>query len=162
MIPLLTYMVQWTAVKSISTDFINGAENTRFRLNETITKADKAEMSREQHWDLASKTAGNVANNLNPLKTGTVVGGGGGIFIQHLAQAVNCLLYTSAPPRARRRTPHAHVQKRLPRFLVCIGNMFKPKNLFQDVYKRQAQASAVLPLPEDGAASIHSIIRNSP
>lgn len=22
-------------------------------------------MSREQHWDLASKTAGNVANNLN-------------------------------------------------------------------------------------------------
>ena len=65
MIPLLTYMVQWTAVKSISTDFINGAENTRFRLNETITKADKAEMSREQHWDLASKTAGNVANNLN-------------------------------------------------------------------------------------------------
>lgn len=65
MIPLLTYMVQWAAVKSISTDFINGAENTRFRLNETITKADKAEMSREQHWDLASKTAGNVANNLN-------------------------------------------------------------------------------------------------
>ena len=65
MIPLLTYMVQWAAVKSISTDFINGAENTRFRLNETITKADKAEMSREQHWDMASKTAGNVANNLN-------------------------------------------------------------------------------------------------
>lgn len=65
MIPLLTYMVQWAAVKSISTDFIEGAENTRFRLNETVKKADNAGMSREQHWDLASKTAAGVANKLN-------------------------------------------------------------------------------------------------
>lgn len=65
MIPLLTYMVQWAAVKSIATDFIEGAENIRIRLNETVTKSDKADMSREQHWDLASKTAAGVANKLN-------------------------------------------------------------------------------------------------
>lgn len=42
---------------------------------------------------------------------------------------------------------HAHVQKRLPLFLVCIGNMFKPKDLFhfpscQPFYKTAVSCAA--------------------
>ena len=43
--------------------------------------------------------------------------------------------------------PHLNAHGASPRFCSAASN---------------AQASAVLPLPEDGAASIHSIIRNSP
>lgn len=64
MFPLLSYMVKWAAVRSISMDFIKGAEETRARLNETIKTSDSSTMNREQHWDLASKTASVVANKL--------------------------------------------------------------------------------------------------
>lgn len=53
MIPLLTFMTQWVALKSISTDFIEGTEKLRFCLNEAVIGNDRAYMDRNDHWNKA-------------------------------------------------------------------------------------------------------------
>ena len=64
MYPLLCYIAQWTAVASVSADYLDAAEKTRNHLNETLVTADSTDMSRQQHWDKASSLAGKVGDRL--------------------------------------------------------------------------------------------------
>ncbi len=64
MYPLLCYIAQWTAVASVSEDYLDAAEKTRNHLNETIITADSKDMTRQQHWDRASSLAGKVGDRL--------------------------------------------------------------------------------------------------
>lgn len=49
MYPLLCYIAQWTAVASVSSDYLDAAEKTRNHLNETLVTADSTDMTRQQH-----------------------------------------------------------------------------------------------------------------
>lgn len=64
MYPLLCYIAQWTAVASVSADYLDAAEKTRNHLNETLVTADSKDMTRQQHWDKASSLAGKVGDRL--------------------------------------------------------------------------------------------------
>ncbi len=64
MYPLLCYIAQWTAIASVSSDYLDAAEKTRSHLNETIITADSKDMTRQQHWDRASSLAGKVGDRL--------------------------------------------------------------------------------------------------
>ncbi len=64
MYPLLCYMAKWTAILSVSSDYIKAAEETRKHLNDTIIHADSTEMSRTEHWDKASALAGQVSERI--------------------------------------------------------------------------------------------------
>lgn len=69
MYPLLCYIAQWTAIASVSSDYLDAAEKTRSHLNETIITADSKDMSRQQHWDRASSLAGKVGDRLQEQVT---------------------------------------------------------------------------------------------
>lgn len=69
MYPLLCYIAQWTAVASVSADYLDAAEKTRKHLNETLVMADSADMTRQQHWDKASSLAGKVGDRLQAQVT---------------------------------------------------------------------------------------------
>ena len=69
MYPLLCYIAQWTAVASVSADYLDAAEKTRKHLNETIITADSKDMTRQQHWDRASSLAGKVGDRLQEQVT---------------------------------------------------------------------------------------------
>ncbi len=65
MYPLLGYISQWTAIASVSGEYLDAAENTRKNLSEKLVSADSQDMlTREQHWDKASSLAGKVGNRL--------------------------------------------------------------------------------------------------
>lgn len=61
MYPLLCYMAKWTAIFSVSTDYIKAAEKTREHLNDTIINSESANLSRADHWNQASSLAGHVS-----------------------------------------------------------------------------------------------------
>ncbi|MBD5540060.1 MAG: hypothetical protein HDR00_02530 [Lachnospiraceae bacterium] len=69
MYPLLCYIAQWTAVASVSADYLDAAEKTRNHLNETLVTADSTDMTRQQHWDKASSLAGKVGDRLQEQVT---------------------------------------------------------------------------------------------
>ncbi|MEF9940629.1 MAG: hypothetical protein RR768_11015, partial [Clostridium sp.] len=69
MYPLMQYMTKWAAVEIISREFITAAEKTRFRLNETLVNSDSTNMSRQDHWNQASKLAGQVSGELQQQVT---------------------------------------------------------------------------------------------
>lgn len=69
MYPLLCYIAQWTAVASVSADYLDAAEKTRNHLNETLITADSTDMTRQQHWDKASSLAGKVGDRLQEQVT---------------------------------------------------------------------------------------------
>lgn len=69
MYPLLCYIAQWTAVASVSADYLDAAEKTRTHLNETLVTADSTDMTRQQHWDKASSLAGKVGDRLQEQVT---------------------------------------------------------------------------------------------
>lgn len=69
MYPLLSYISQWAAIASVSTDYLNAAEKTRNHLNETLVTADSTDMTRQQHWDKASTLAGKVGSRLQDQVT---------------------------------------------------------------------------------------------
>lgn len=69
MYPLLCYIAQWTAIASVSADYLDAAEKTRSHLNETLVTADSADMTRQQHWDKASGLAGKVGDRLQAQVT---------------------------------------------------------------------------------------------
>lgn len=69
MYPLLCYIAQWTAVASVSEDYLDAAEKTRNHLNETLVTADSTDMTRQQHWDKASSLAGKVGDRLQEQVT---------------------------------------------------------------------------------------------
>lgn len=64
MYPLLSYIAQWTAIASVSGDYLDAAENTKKHLGDTLVTADEAGMTRQQHWDKASGLAGEVGDRL--------------------------------------------------------------------------------------------------
>lgn len=65
MYPLLSYISQWTAIASVSGEYLDAAEHTKKNLSETLVSADSQEMlTREQHWDKASSLAGKVGDRL--------------------------------------------------------------------------------------------------
>lgn len=69
MYPLLSYTAQWTAVASVSEEYLGAAEKTRKHLNETLITSDSTDMSRQQHWDKASALAGKVGDRLQEQVT---------------------------------------------------------------------------------------------
>lgn len=64
MYPIASYMAKWVAILSISRDYLTAAEKTRAHLNDTVTGSDSVSMTREDHWELASKLAGEVGDSL--------------------------------------------------------------------------------------------------
>lgn len=65
MYPIASYMAKWVAILSVSKEYLAAAENTRSHLNNTVANSDSTDMSREDHWELASKLAGEVGDSLN-------------------------------------------------------------------------------------------------
>lgn len=64
MYPIASYMAKWVAILSISRDYLTAAEKTRSHLNDTVANSDSVSMTREDHWELASKLAGEVGDSL--------------------------------------------------------------------------------------------------
>lgn len=64
MYPIASYMAKWVAILSISRDYLTQAEKTRVHLNDTVANSDSVSMTREDHWQLASKLAGEVGDSL--------------------------------------------------------------------------------------------------
>lgn len=64
MYPIASYMAKWVAILSISRDYLAAAEKTRTHLNDTVANSDSVSMTREEHWELASKLAGEVGDSL--------------------------------------------------------------------------------------------------
>lgn len=64
MYPIASYMAKWVAILSVSREYLTAAEKTRTHLNDTIANSDSVTMSREDHWNLASKLAGEVGDSL--------------------------------------------------------------------------------------------------
>lgn len=64
MYPIASYMAKWVAILSISRDYLAAAEKTRKHLNDTVANSDSVSMTREGHWELASKLAGEVGDSL--------------------------------------------------------------------------------------------------
>ncbi len=64
MYPIAAYMAKWVAILSVSRDYLTAAEKTRSHLNETVRDSDSVTMSRQDHWNLASKLAGEVGDSL--------------------------------------------------------------------------------------------------
>ena len=64
MYPIASYMAKWVAILSISRDYLAAAEKTRSHLNDTVGNSDSVTMSREDHWELASRLAGEVGDSL--------------------------------------------------------------------------------------------------
>ncbi len=64
MYPIASYMAKWVAILSISRDYLTQAEKTRVHLNDTVANSDSVTMTREDHWELASKLAGEVGDSL--------------------------------------------------------------------------------------------------
>ncbi len=64
MYPIASYMAKWVAILSVSREYLAAAEKTRKHLNETVTDSDSVTMSREDHWNLASRLAGEVGDIL--------------------------------------------------------------------------------------------------
>lgn len=64
MYPIASYMAKWVAILSVSREYLTAAEKTRKHLNETVTDSDPVTMSREDHWNLASRLAGEVGDIL--------------------------------------------------------------------------------------------------
>ncbi|MEG2123792.1 MAG: hypothetical protein RRZ63_08180 [Clostridium sp.] len=64
MYPLMQYMAKWAAAEIISREFITAAEKIRSRLYETLVNSDFYNMSRQEHWDQASRLAGQVSEEL--------------------------------------------------------------------------------------------------
>lgn len=65
MYPIASYMAKWVAILSVSRDYLTAAEKTRVHLNDTVANSDSVTMSREDHWNLASKLAGEVGDSLS-------------------------------------------------------------------------------------------------
>lgn len=63
MYPIASYMAKWMAVLSISKEYLTAAEETRKHLSDTIANSDFLKSPKE-HWDLASKLAGEVGDSL--------------------------------------------------------------------------------------------------
>lgn len=70
MYPIASYMAKWVAVLSVSRDYLTAAEKTRAHLNDTIANSDSVTMSKEAHWELASRLAGEVGDSLTQQVTG--------------------------------------------------------------------------------------------
>ncbi len=70
MYPIASYMAKWVAVLSVSKEYLKAAEKTRSHLNDTVANSDSADMSREAHWELASRLAGEVGDSLSRQVTG--------------------------------------------------------------------------------------------
>lgn len=64
MYPIASYMAKWVAIMSISRDYLAAAEKTRTHLNDTVANSDSVSMTKEDHWELASKLAGEVGDSL--------------------------------------------------------------------------------------------------
>ena len=64
MYPIASYMAKWVAILSVSRDYLTAAEKTRNRLNKTVADSDPVGMSKEDHWRLASRLAGEVGDRL--------------------------------------------------------------------------------------------------
>lgn len=64
MYPIASYMAKWVAILSISRDYLTQAEKTRVHLNDTVANSDSVTMTGEDHWELASKLAGEVGDSL--------------------------------------------------------------------------------------------------
>lgn len=64
MYPIASYMAKWVAILSVSRDYLAEAEKTREHLNDTVANSDSTEMSKEDHWELASRLAGEVGDSL--------------------------------------------------------------------------------------------------
>ncbi len=64
MYPIASYMAKWVAILSVSRDYLAAAEKTRVHLNDTVANSDSTEMSKEDHWELASRLAGEVGDSL--------------------------------------------------------------------------------------------------
>lgn len=64
MYPIASYMAKWVAVSSVSQEYLAAAEKTRFHLNDTVANADSRDMSQKEHWELASKLAGEIGDRL--------------------------------------------------------------------------------------------------
>lgn len=64
MYPIASYMAKWVAILSISREYLAAAEKTRKHLNDTVANSDSVSMTREAHWELASKLAGEVGDSL--------------------------------------------------------------------------------------------------
>lgn len=63
MYPIASYMAKWVAVLSISGEYLAAAEKTRDHLNDTVANSDSLKSPKE-HWDLASRLAGEVGDSL--------------------------------------------------------------------------------------------------
>ncbi len=70
MYPIASYMAKWVAILSVSRDYLTAAEKTRVHLNDTIANSDSVTMSKEAHWELASRLAGEVGDSLTQQVTG--------------------------------------------------------------------------------------------
>ena len=70
MYPIASYMAKWVAILSVSRDYLTAAEKTRAHLNDTVGNSDPVTMSREDHWELASRLAGEVADSLTQQVAG--------------------------------------------------------------------------------------------
>lgn len=71
MYPIASYMAKWVAILSISRDYLAAAEKTRKHLNDTVANSDSVSMTREGHWELASKLAGEVGDSLTRQISGS-------------------------------------------------------------------------------------------
>lgn len=71
MYPIASYMAKWVAILSVSRDYLTAAEKTRLHLNDTVANSDSVSMSREDHWNLASKLAGEVGDSLTQQVAGS-------------------------------------------------------------------------------------------
>ena len=71
MYPIASYMAKWVAILSISRDYLAAAEKTRTHLNDTVSNSDSVSMTREDHWELASKLAGEVGDSLTRQISGS-------------------------------------------------------------------------------------------
>lgn len=70
MYPIASYMAKWVAILSVSRDYLAAAEKTREHLNDTVANSDSTDMSKEDHWELASRLAGEVGDSLARQVTG--------------------------------------------------------------------------------------------
>jgi len=70
MYPIASYMAKWVAILSVSREYLTAAEKTRSHLNDTVANSDSVTMSREDHWNLASKLAGEVGDSLTQQVAG--------------------------------------------------------------------------------------------
>lgn len=66
MYPLLSYMAQWSSIMYICGDYLDAAEKTRQNLNKTLIESENtASIDRTEHWDKASKLAGQVGSRID-------------------------------------------------------------------------------------------------